>query len=33
MRDNLIIAAGASAEKSTVRIEGQSEDEPWRNPR
>jgi len=33
IRDNLIIDTGAFAEKSTVCIEGQSEDEPWRNSR
>jgi len=31
IRYNLIIGTGASAEKSAVRIEGQSKDEPWRN--
>lgn len=31
IRDNLIIGAGASAEKSAVRVEGQSKDEPGRD--
>lgn len=30
-RDNLIIDVGAFTEKSAVRVEGQSKDEPWRN--
>jgi len=32
IRDNSIIGVGTFAEKSTVRVEGQSKDEPWRNP-